>query len=416
MVIARYAPLVLLALAWGCSGSGSHQDNEDSHEGHSHSHEGHSHERHSHEGNSHEGHSHSHEGHSHSHGEDAHGAGAGVDVENDILVAELEPETARRLGVVTEVVRRGDFAEALAVGAVVEPSAASQAVLVADAPGIVTYRSGITQGSQVARGTVVATIDGSTVAGGDANARAWAEYDAARQEVDRLAPLHADGIVSTRDYNAAVARMNTLKAACTASPSGGAVTATTSGTVVSLDVAQGAYVQAGEPVATIATGSGALLKVSVPARHAALASAAGGFTLQLPGSEHLYSSQELGARARGDARVVVNGYIQLYYTVDSPTLLPGMTARVYLEGQTHGGVLSVPVGAVDEEQGTYWVYVKLDEDCYRKTPVTTGRRSGSRVEITSGLQGGEDIVVEGRTMVRMAFNNGAVPEGHSHSH
>jgi len=48
------------------------------------------------------------------------------------------------------------------------------------------------------------------MAGGDVTENARVQVDAAKRELQRLEPLHAEGIVSTRDYNAA---LNILDAA-----------------------------------------------------------------------------------------------------------------------------------------------------------------------------------------------------------
>ncbi|MDE6154201.1 MAG: efflux RND transporter periplasmic adaptor subunit, partial [Muribaculaceae bacterium] len=97
-------------------------------------------------------------------------------------------------------------------------------------------------------------------------------------------------------------------------------------------------------------------------------------------------------------------------------LVAGMVADIYLSGAGRDQVLSVPVGSVSEQQGVNFVYVKLDDDCYRKVPVLTGRNDGRRVEIKQGIEAGTPVVTEGMTFVKLAESNGAVPEGHSHNH
>ncbi|MDE6503535.1 MAG: efflux transporter periplasmic adaptor subunit, partial [Muribaculaceae bacterium] len=61
------------------------------------------------------------------------------------------------------------------------------------------------------------------------------------------------------------------------------------------------------------------------------------------------------------------------------------------------------------------VYIRLDEDCYEKSPVARGGSDGQRVEILSGITPGEHVVTDGMAYVRLAENVGAVP-GHSHTH
>ena len=78
--------------------------------------------------------------------------------------------------------------------------------------------------------------------------------------------------------------------------------------------------------------------------------------------------------------------------------------------------MSVPSTSLSEQQGQLFVFVQLDEDCFRKVPVQVGQSNGTDVEILSGLHEGERVVTEGTTFVRLAETSGVVPEGHSHTH
>ena len=96
--------------------------------------------------------------------------------------------------------------------------------------------------------------------------------------------------------------------------------------------------------------------------------------------------------------------------------MPGVPAEVYLIGANKAESLSVPVGAVSEQQGENFVYVKVDDHAYKKQPVTLGRSDGSRIEVLSGINAGDSVVTAGSTFIRLAETSTVVPEGHSHSH
>jgi multidrug efflux pump subunit AcrA (membrane-fusion protein) len=78
-------------------------------------------------------------------------------------------------------------------------------------------------------------------------------------------------------------------------------------------------------------------------------------------------------------------------------------------------VLSVPHTALTEEQGIYFVYVQLDEECYERREVKLGLDNGRDVQILSGVHAGERIVTQGAYHVRLASVSKAIP-GHSHEH
>ena len=89
---------------------------------------------------------------------------------------------------------------------------------------------------------------------------------------------------------------------------------------------------------------------------------------------------------------------------------------MYLLGEVADKGIAIPRSALSEQQGSYFVYEKIGDHAYRRLPVTIGGSDGINTIITSGLKGGEAIVTEAVTTVRLAENSGAIPEGHNHNH
>ena len=75
-------------------------------------------------------------------------------------------------------------------------------------------------------------------------------------------------------------------------------------------------------------------------------------------------------------------------------LVPGMYAEVNLRLDEHNNALAVPVDSVDGTAGTGHVFV-VQNGKLHSTAVTTGLETAQRIEIRSGLQDG-DLVVVGR--------------------
>ena len=63
----------------------------------------------------------------------------------------------------------------------------------------------------------------------------------------------------------------------------------------------------------------------------------------------------------------------------------------------------------------YFIYLQVDESCYEKRSVELGQNDGERVEIIKGLEGGEQVVVQGAIHVRLASSSDIIP-GHTHEH
>ena len=78
-------------------------------------------------------------------------------------------------------------------------------------------------------------------------------------------------------------------------------------------------------------------------------------------------------------------------------------------------VLALPVTALTEEQGLYFVYLQLDEEGYKKQEVTLGAGNGKEVQILTGLKAGDRVVTKGAYQVKLASASNAIP-AHSHEH
>ena len=353
----------------------------------------------------HDGHdAHDHDG---QHAEEEHASGEIV----------LEPERAAKLGVKTSKIEPSDFFATLSVGGELTGAPADQSTVTARDAGIVKLRACASPGSLVSRGQIIANIEGHGMAGGDAAEAAQAAVRAAKRELDRITPLHEDGIVSTKDYNAALQAYETAKAASSNSGACCAI-APTSGVITELLVKEGQYVESGAPIATISGGNTLTLKVNVPERDSRFLSSISGARFRTAYSDETYNISDFnGKRSSTPSTVAINGYIPVYFTLtNNGALTSGSYCEVYLTGDKREGVISVPMSALSEQQGAFFVYVRLDEECYEKRPVTVGASEGDRVEILSGVNPGEEVVTEGTTFVRLAESSGTVPEGHSHSH
>ncbi|MDE6513294.1 MAG: efflux RND transporter periplasmic adaptor subunit [Muribaculaceae bacterium] len=328
------------------------------------------------------------------------------DEHSDLI--ELPDEQAEHFGVEVDTVYPAPFATVLRASGVIERSAANTAEAVAPVAGTISYR-GVNQGLTVGRGAVLAVVNPSAVSGGDANRAAKAAVDAARREVERLEPLYRDRLVTAVTYNAAKAELERAEAEYSPAASSATVSSPIAGVVTSLLVADGSYVQAGQPVVTVSSDTRLTLHAEVPAdRYAELAGITdariGDFTL----SEH--AGKKSGVSAE-------NGYGCVYFTFNGDDLIaPGSGGEVYLLGAPRPGVLSVPLGAIVEQQGEYFLFTRCSPGHYKKHAVTLGASDGRRVEITSGLEPGEAVVTAGAITVRLAESSGAIPEGHSHNH
>lgn len=389
-----YISVAIASFLAGMTACGGHEANELAHN-HSHSH-------------SHEP-AHHHDGDDDDDEEDEHGG--------DEIV--LHPEDAERFGVITDTISPSDFHEVIEVAGRIINTTGEQAMIVSPTGGTIRFAAGVSQGLKVSAGQAIATISSQNISGGNQDAAAKARLDAAKRELDRMTPLLKDGIVTNKDYNAARQAYEEARALYSQSASSGRVTAPISGVITSLSVSSGEYVEPGTLIATVAKNATVTLQALLPEQDVNLLPRISDATFRLSGSDRWLSVSALGGRLTGSAPGAENlpGYIGVYFTLpNTGDILPGMYAEVRLTGALRPNVLSVPAEAVSEQQGEYFVYRRIDSHGYEKMPVTLGKSDGMKIEILSGIEPGQEIVVSGTSFVKLAESSGNVPEGHSHNH
>ena len=88
----------------------------------------------------------------------------------------------------------------------------------------------------------------------------------------------------------------------------------------------------------------------------------------------------------------------------------GSVARVRLPLQPLPQAVAVPSTAILQDEGKAYVF-RLDGEVLLRTPVTTGRHVGELVVVTSGLNGGERVVVRDVAALSDGMQVSAVQDG-----
>ena len=351
-------------------------------------------------------------GHNHNHG--SHGGG---DHGNEIV---LSTEQAKKFGVYSQMVKPRDFNNIIKVSGQIESAPTDQSIVAATAPGIVKFTPGIVEGKIVSNGAIIARISSKNIAGGDPNESARIAVDATKRELDRLTPLHEDGIVSTKEYNTAKQAYEEACAAYSGTPTGGAAKASTSGAITQLLVKEGEYVTTGQPIAVISGTTRLTLRADLPEKYYNQLATITTASFKPSYTDKVIQLSEVNGKLVSTpttATAQQTGYIPIHFSFDNNGLaIPGAFVEVYLIGSTKSNTIVLPVDAISEQQGKFYVYTKLDDECYEKRLVTIGNSNGTEVEILSGLSRKDEVVTKGAIIIKLAESSGAVPEGHSHNH
>ena len=398
-----------------------HHEAEHDHSGHSHAehdHEGHvehNHSEHSHEGHDHAGHNHAdHDhGHVHGHGEHAHGEG--------IAFTRAQAEAA---GLQVEVIDELPFYGVIKTAGHIQAPVGGEVVVVAASAGVLYYTDpSIVEGQAVGKNQTLAGISAKKLQDGDPLVKARLAYETALAEYERAKRLVDDKIISAKEFEQVCLRYETAKTtyegqAQGMTANGASVTVPMAGYIKQLLVENGAYVEVGQPVAVVTQVRRLQLRAEVSEQYYSQLSKVSAAYFRPSYTDHLYKTAEMNGRLVAYGRAAVEGashYLPVTFELDNVgDILPGTYAEVYLLTTPEEGVVSVPISALTEEQGLYYVYVQVCAEEYMKRAVHPGRRNGERVEILHGLQHGERVVTQGAYQVKLASVTTAIPHGHNH--
>ena len=379
--LAIFAALSMMPALFACGGSHSAGEHEHEHEHHEGEHE---------------------HGHEHADGE-----------------IEFSHEQAERFGVTTTKVAKTDFNEVVRVSGQIAPAQGDQVTVIARSSGIIRLARTAIVGSQVNQGGSLGNISAQNIVGGDENENARITYETARRELERITPLYKEKIVTQKEYNAAKEAFEKAAIAYNShTASGSTVGSPIAGTITTLLVADGDYVETGAPIAVVSKNARLILRADLPERYASALPLFTSAMFKPSYSDTAFDIRQMNGRrvSSSIAATATPGYIPVCFEfVNDGKVVPGSFAEVFLLGAEKHGCIVAPLEAITEESGNYFVFVRVDEDCYMKQPVTLGMNNGEAVEVLQGLKEGDELVTTGAMMIKMASNAGAVP-GHDHNH
>lgn len=387
----------------GCANQASHtghDEHEHEVEAHDHAHEGHEHEEH--------------EGHDHDHEEGEHHPG-------EII---FKKEQAEAVGLRTQKINPSSFTEVIKTGGRVQAAQGEESVIVATVPGVISFGGlPVVDGTAVRKGQAVLSIASNALSEGDVAARAKFAYETAKKEYERMKSLVGDKIVSAKDFEQARLNYENAKVAFEAvdgkqTAKGVSVVAPLSGYLKNIQVKEGDYVSVGQPIATISQNNRLVLRADVPEKYYSELPMIQSANFKTPYDNALYRLDDLRGRllSYGKSSDTSSCYIPVTFEFDNKgAVIPGSFVEIFLLTKPLDNVLSVPVSALIEEQGSYSVYIHLHGEHYKKQLVTLGAGNGSEVRVLSGLNPGDEVVTQGAYQIKLASASNAIP-AHTHHH
>lgn len=359
--------------------------------------------------------------HDHDHDHDHEHEGEGGEHSDEIV---FSIEKQQKFGVVVEEASYKPFSAVIRTSGEILPASGDEVTLSATTSGVFHFKGKVlSEGSPVSKGSVVAVINTQSVDGGDPGSKAKAAYEAAEKEFLRDTELLKDNIISISHYDQSKLEYEQAKAAYESLTRSGynegglSVTSPLSGYLKSVYVAEGQYVSTGEPLAVVSQNRRLQLRAELSERYSAQAKNISSANFITPDGQ-VYSLDNLNGRLLSYGRNASDHFLPVTFELDNKAeVVPGSFVEVYLKTRSSEDCIVVPVDALVESQGVYSVYVQQEdeEDAFLKREVVLGMNDGINVQILSGLEPGDKVVVNGAIQIKLASVNTAVA-GHNHQH
>lgn len=406
-----------------------HKDHKD-HKDHDHTGE-HKHEagegKHDHEGENHEGHDHTaenHDGHDHTTenaDEHDHGKEAEEQEHSDEIVF-TKAQAAKTEFEVKEIQPKNFYRVIKTTGQIL-PAPGDESVIVATNSGTVSFADNrLTEGSAVKQGQPLFSIASKNMGEGDYYSKVFAAYEKAKAEYERAEILVKDKIISQKEYENTRLNYQNAKIAYDAvsgkqSAKGMNVTAPIGGYIKNITVKDGEYVTAGQMLGTVSQNRRLVLRAEVSEKHYKALNTICNANFKTPYDNRVYALSDLKGRLLSIGKTAGENsfFVPVSFEFDNRgDIVPGAFVEVFLESTPLANVITVPVSALTNEMGIFYVYVQIDAEGYRKQEVKTGAGNGNEIQILNGLKPGDRVVTKGAYQVKMASASGAIPHGHEH--
>lgn len=223
----------------------------------------------------------------------------------------------------------------------------------------------------------------------------------ARQTEDRYNQLQKIGGISKQDYDVTTLQANNLRAdldIIRTSIAKTEIRAPFSGKLGLKGVSTGAYVTPQSVVTTIQKTSGLRIDFSVPEKYTSQLKKGQYVNFTVEGSDRKYAAT-IQATESGITEATRTLTIRALVRGDQAGLIPGGFAKVKLQFDPDPTALMIPTQAIiPQARGKKLALYKGGTAQF--VDVTTGIRDSSKVQITSGLNKGDTVIVTGLLSVK----------------
>jgi len=324
-------------------------------------------------------------------------------------------------------IRPGPYHEVIPTSGEIMAMPGEKKNITAGSHGIIRFADPLlVPGSTVQKGQLLFTLTSESIVDDNLMLRyneAKNRLQKSRSEYNRHLALFEQETISERQFLASRSTytedsLRYYSLASNISKDGVRILATVSGTIHELNVSDGEYAEPGKILAILSTNQSLMLRADLPQQYYGYLKQIQTAHFRPAYSDRVFTVKEMNGSllAAGVSVAENNHYLPVIFKLENNgDLLEGAFAEVFLIAGKKENLLTVPVTALAEEQGGYYVYVQVTGESYRKRPVSIGSNDGLSVEITSGLESGERVVTKGVMLVKAAsMSTGAIQAEHHH--
>lgn len=269
----------------------------------------------------------------------------------------------------------------------------------------------VRMGDVVGKGAILATLDATPWArqvdaldqslAGAREALAQAERDVTRLEAmadaQTVAVQQMEQARSQRDQaRASIDSLTAQRQAARWNRNQAVLKSPQAGVVVQRMVEPGSVVSSGSPAFEVRASSGVELELGVPERALDDVRSGSVVSVSFPLSDLTPRGATIAAVSDASAE---GGLFPARVLLDDPELRPGLSATVHVRAP-RAPALSVPLAAVVSPAGdAVWVH-RVREGMVDRIAIETGPVRDDRLEVSGGLEAGDEVVVSGHAGLR----------------
>lgn len=292
---------------------------------------------------------------------------------------------------------------------------------------IILSKDNILEGSRVSDGQVMFSISGSGLADNNSMVRfkeAQNNFEKIKSDYERLKTLAEDKIVSGKNLLEAKNKYDNAKLIydnliANFNLSGQDVVSPMDGFVKQIFVQNGQYVETGEPILIISQNKKLLLVADVQQKYASKLDAISSANIRTLHDNKTYTLDQLNGKilSFGKSTNDDNFLIPVNLQIDNNgSFIPGGFVELYLKTITNKQALTIPITALIEELGNFFVFVQITPELFEKREVKLGVTDGIKSEIVKGISQNDRIVTKGAVFIKLAQATSTLDAHSGHVH